>query len=247
MKPTSTPDESVFPVENSLVYKQLKETETYAAKNSMKINFSKTQLMLFNPCWSLNFTPHMSIANKDLELVSEKKLLSLTVRSDLKWTSNTDNIVKSASKRLWMLRRLKILGASKDALLQVYMKQIRSVLEYSVPAWQGSITDLEKTNLERVQKCAVRIIIGYQYSSYTAALSSLDLEPLDDRRTRLCLNFALKAEKHPRFSSWFSPSLKVRDTRGRYNKYSKPRSNHARFDKSPINYLTDLLNQHYRK
>ena len=31
LKPTSTPDESVFPVENSLVYKQLKEAETYAA------------------------------------------------------------------------------------------------------------------------------------------------------------------------------------------------------------------------
>ena len=155
--------------------------------------------------------------------------------------------MKSASKRLWMLRRLKILGASRDALLQVSMKQIRSVLEYSLPVWQGSITDLEKTNLERVQKCAVCIIIGYQYSSYTAALSSLDLEPLDDRRVKLCLNFALKAEKHPRFSSWFTPSVKIRDTRGDCNKYSKTRSNHARFDKSPINYLTNILNQYYRK
>ena len=125
----------MFTVENSVIYKQLKETEAYAAKNLMNINFSKTRLMLFNPCSSVNFFPHLCIADKDLELVSEKKFLDVTVRSDLKWTSNTENIVKSASKRLWMLRRLKILGASKDALLQVYMKQIRSLLEYSVPVW----------------------------------------------------------------------------------------------------------------
>ena len=69
----------MFTVENSVIYKQLKETEAYAAKNLMKINFSKTQLMLFNPCWSVNFSPHICIADKDLELVSEKKLLGLTV------------------------------------------------------------------------------------------------------------------------------------------------------------------------
>jgi len=213
----------------------------------MKINFSKTQLMLFNPCWSLNFTPHMSIANKDLEVVSEKKLLGLTVRSDLKWTSNTENIVKSASKRLWMLRRLKILGASKDALLQVYMKQTRSVLEYSVPAWQGSITDLEKTNLERVQKCAAHIILGTQYISYSQALQCLALESLEERRIKLCLKFALKAEKNPKYAGWFVPYVKPRNTRNVPTKYCKVKANHSRLEKGPIGYLTNLLNLHYSK
>ena len=239
-------DLKVPDVDNSLLKKQLHDTEVYATDNSMKINFSKTQLMVFNPCWSVDFVPQLSINSQDLSLVTEKRLLGLIVRNDLKWSSNTENIVRNASKRLWILRRLKYLGANKEVLLQVYTKQIRSVLEYSVPAWQGGITASEKTDLERVQKCAIRIILGYQYSSYTGALLSLGLENLESRRIKLCLNFALKAEKHPKFSSWFIPSLKSRDTRTRPNKYSQIRSKHKRFDTGPISYLTDLLNQHYR-
>ena len=140
---------------------------------------------------------------------------------------------------------MKILGASKEALLQVYTKQVRCLLEYSVPVWQGGLTAAEKTDLERVQKCAVRIILGYQYSSYTTALLSLGLETLESRRIKLCLNFALKAEKHPKFSSWFKPSMKSRDTRTRPNKYCQTKSKHKRFDQGPISYLTNLLNQHY--
>ena len=84
------------PLENSLVFKQLKDTESYATNNFMKINYSKTQLMLFNPCWSIDFLPEMSMENHDLEIVSEKKLLELIVRSDLKWTTNTTNFVNRA-------------------------------------------------------------------------------------------------------------------------------------------------------
>ena len=84
------------PLENSLVIKQLKDTESYATNNFMKINYSKTQLMLFNPCWSIDFLPEMSMENHDLEIVSEKKLLELIVRSDLKWTTNTTNFVNRA-------------------------------------------------------------------------------------------------------------------------------------------------------
>ena len=239
--------ENVLHKEKSLVFKQLQDTETYAANTSMKINFSKTQLMTFNPCWSTEFQPQMSIDSKDLEVVTEKKLLGITLRNDLKWSSHTVNIIRNASKRLWILRRLKILGAKKEAVLQVYIKQVRCALEFSVPAWQGGLTVSDKNDLERVQKCAVRIILGYQYSSYSTALSTLGLETLETRRIQLCLNFALRAETHPKFSSWFVPTVKSRQTRAIPDKYFKVRSKHARFDKSPINYLTDLLNQHYRK
>ena len=203
--------------------------------------------MLFNPCWSIDFLPEMSMENHDLEVVSEKKLLGLIVRSDLKWTTNTTNLVNRAYKKLWILRRLKILGASKSSLLLVYTKQIRSILEFSVPVWQGSLTLNEKTDIERVQKCAVRIIFGVHYSSYTEALMSLNLDNLESRRMKLCLTFALKAEKNPKYSTWFVPSVKPRNTRLVPPKYKLPRTKHARYEKSPINFLTDLLNKHYSK
>ena len=59
-----------------------------------------------------------------------------------------------------MLRRLKTLGADTADLVDVYVKQIRCVLELAVPAWQGAITQAEKLNLEGVQKCALYIVLG---------------------------------------------------------------------------------------
>ena len=38
-------------------------------------------------------------------------------------------------KKIWMLRTLKGLGAADDELLNIYMKQIRCLLELAVPAW----------------------------------------------------------------------------------------------------------------
>ena len=58
-----------------------------------------------------------------------------------------------------------------------------------------------------VQKCALKIILGDKYISYTNALASTQLEPLDVRRNQLCLTFALKAEKSQKFEKWFKEKL----------------------------------------
>ena len=88
--------------------------------------------------------PKMIIDNQELEVVNEVRLLGLTLRSDMKWSSNTNNMISKANKRLWILRRLKYLGAKIPDLVEVYTKQIRIVLELAVPAWQGAICQAEK-------------------------------------------------------------------------------------------------------
>ena len=113
----------------------------------------------------IDFMPEISIKNNHLEVVNEIKLRGLTIRSDLKWTTNTENIIRKANRRLWILRRLKNLGAQEADLVEVFTKQIRFVLELAVPAWQPSLTKEEKVNLERVQKSACHIILGKAYQS----------------------------------------------------------------------------------
>ena len=127
-------------LENSRVFKQLKETEKFAERNQMKINHRKTKIITFNPCRNVDFTPEIKLGNTEIEVVEEIKLLGLTIRSDLKWTTNTQNMILKANKRLWMLRRLKNLGAKEEDLLEVYVKQIRCLLELAVPAWQSGLT-----------------------------------------------------------------------------------------------------------
>ena len=81
------------------------------------------------------------------------------IRTDLKWYSNTDYMVKKANNRLWTIRRLKKLGASDADLLDIYTKQVRSVLELAVPVWQSGGTQAEKLQIERVQKSVFHIVL----------------------------------------------------------------------------------------
>ena len=115
---------------------------------------------------------------------------------------------------------MKYLGAKEIDLLDVYEKQIRSVLELAVPVWHGAISQTENKNIERIQKCALHIILGDKYISYKFALKSLCLESLHTRRDKLCLKFALKAEKHEKFTKWFKPTentVKTRQLKTKYN------------------------------
>ena len=159
----------------------------------MQINYKKSKLMIFNPCRSLDFQPEFGFGQDQMEVVEHMKLLGIILQSDLKWSMNTSDIVSRASNKLWILRRLKELGAKPYELVDMFTKQCRSILEYGVPAWQGAITLQEKQDIERVQKMALRIIFGEQYYTYNNALELAGLDTLEDRRNKICLKFAKKA------------------------------------------------------
>ena len=236
----------VLPSGNSQVYKQLQRTEEYARQNEMIINYEKTKLMVFNPCKMVDFRPELEVGDDQLQLVDEMKLLGVTIRSDLKWVSNTKDIVKRALNKLWIIRRLKVLGANTNELVDIYNKQCRSILEFAVPVWNGNITRNEVTDIERVQKVALHIILGYRYENYKNALEKTNLETLETRRSKLCLKFALKAEKNDKHCKWFKKRQKTA-TRQQSGKYWDVLARTDRLKKSPIPYFTNLLNKHYNK
>ena len=69
---------------------------------------------------------------------------------------------------------------------------VRSIFELSSVVWSSSLTQDNSDDLERVQKSAVRIILGKNFDSYEDALMRVDLESLKDRREVLSKNFAKK-------------------------------------------------------
>ena len=163
----------------------------------------------------------------------------------------TPNIcVKKGYSRLWLIRRLKVLGATKSEMLDVYVKQVRSILELAVPVWHPGLTQLEVKNLERVQKCAFYIILGEQYLNYKQAMTTLGCDSLHNRRIKLCQSFAKKAGKHSKYKNWFSEfGLEGKKYSKRQNeKKANPMFNPVptrtdRYKKSPLPYLTELLNK----
>ena len=199
--------------------------------------------MLFNRAKSIDILPKIKIGNKDIEVVDELTLLGIIIRSDLNWNSNTNALVGKAYKRIWMLRNLKRYGASKQELVDVYIKQVRSLLEKNCPVWHPGISQNDSKKLERVQRVAVAIIKGEQKTSYITSLLDLKLETLEIRRKRLCQKFAIKAFKHPKFSKWFCKEKLNVNTRSHKSHLKEIRTRTKQFRKSSIPYLTNLLNQ----
>ena len=128
-------------------------------------------------------------------------------------SNNTDHIIKKAYKKLWMVKRLKNLGADNAKLVEVYIKQVRSILELAVPAWHSNITVADTVDIERVQRSALHVILGMRYRTYTEALKELELVTLQERRVILCEKFSNKAVKHQKHTNWFKPNTKSTSTR----------------------------------
>ena len=233
--------------ENFKVYEEIKNVQNYAISNEMKLNTKKTKFILFNACKKIDFMPEMSLNGEQIETVQEMKILGVVLSSDLKFSQNTQYIVQKAFKRIWMLRRLKTLGASESQLLDVYIKQIRSVLELAVPVWHSSLTSTDRLNIERVQKSAFHVILGQKYNSYINACSYLNVQTLYERRQHLCLKFGKKAFKNKKFTKWFKTNHKVTKTRQQQPTFLPVIARTHRFERSPISYLTKLLNMEANK
>ena len=161
----------VLPADKSKVQSQVMEVKEYAEKNHMKINTKKSKVLLFKPCISIDFMPKIELENIELDLVEEMRLLGVIIQSNMKWSANTEQIVERGYTKLWIIRRLKEMGAQKPELVDMYIKQVRSILEFAAPAWNGGITLAEKTDIERVQKSALHIILGDDYLYYENATS----------------------------------------------------------------------------
>ena len=181
----------------------------------------------------------MEINQNRLEVVDQMRLVGIILRDDLSWKSNTDSMVKRAYAKLWMLRRLKLMGAETNILKLIYFRHVRCILEFGVPVWNGSLTKKESNKIERVQKIALHIIYGKKLS-YSQACKFYRIEKLVVRRENLCVNFAKKAVKHDKFMNWF---LKVGNDPNLKTKYMETVANSKRLENAPIPYLTRLLNK----
>ena len=111
-----------------------------------------------------------------------------------------------------MLKRLKNLGASTNQLIDVFVKQIRSVLELAVPVWHSSLTLANKASIRRVEKASLQMILEDSYTSYSAACQETNLLTLEARRVKLCQKFAVKSVKNLQHQKWFKVNNKVTKT-----------------------------------
>ena len=146
-----------------------------------------------------------------------------------------------------LLRKVASFGASVANLKDIYFLFIRSLLEQSATVWHSSLSQENISDLERVQKSAVKIILGDRYIGYRKSLIKLEMLNLQERREQLCLQFALKCVKNPKTKHMFSYSntTHIMQTR-KHEKYLVQHANTERLKKSAIIYMQNLLNENQK-
>ena len=246
---------SNIPVHNQILdakhlksQQQLSQINTWTKKKKMKLNIKKTKNMIFNFSKKFQFATNMSIENEEIETVTVTKLLGTYITNDLSWDKNTSEIVKSAYQRMQILHRAAKFTNRKRDLRNIYISYIRSILEKSAVVWHSSLTNKNRKDLERVQRCATYIIMGKDFKNYKTALKDLNLETLEQRRNNLCLKFAKSCLKNEKVKNLFPLNRNEHKMEKRSKeKYKVMKIKTNRYKKSAIPHMVNLLNSHEKR
>ena len=109
--------------------------------------------------------------------------------------------------------------------------------------WHSSLTQENSEDLERVQKAAVKLILGKNYENYEDALIQADLESLQARREELCKKIAKKcvSSDNMRVNSLFTEKIKVHTMATRDEEYYQVKHANTGFlMKSAVPYMQRL-------
>ena len=183
----------------------------------------------------------------DLDLVQEVKLLGTTITNNFSWNKNTKELVRKAFRRMQLLYKAASFTNSRQDLKSIYLTYIRSILEQSAVVWHSSLTKKNRTDLERVQKAAIRVIMGKNYKTYRNGLKLLKIDSLNRRREKLCLTFAKNCTKNEKVKDIFPLKKKRHQMKKRKEKkFQTFKANTNRYKRSAGPYMRKILNDDFQ-
>ena len=184
-----------IPAHNLKSQNWLDDIHKWTVNQKMMLNPKKTKNMIFNFTNKYKFSTRLKIDEETIETVPNTRLLGTIIEENLSWDLNTANVVTKANASMQILRRVASFGASDSDMKDIYILFVRSLLEQSATVWHSSLSQQNISDLERVQKTALKIILGGRYRNYKDSLLKLDILSLSEQREQLCLQFALKCTK----------------------------------------------------
>ena len=237
----------IIPSKNLKSQQHLNLINDWTKKKKMRLNENKTKNIIFNFTKKYQFTTDISVNNKNIDIVKETKLLGTYITNDLKWDKNTSEIVKKSNQRMQLLNRAAGFTSNIHNLKRIYLTYILSLLDQSAVVWHSSLSKKNIRDLERIQKVAVKVILGKSYLDYNDGLEKLRLQRLNIRREKICLNFAKKCLKNEKVKHFFKENKNLHRMNIKSKKKFKERmSKTKRFEQSAIPYMTKLLNNEYK-
>ena len=195
-------DELYLPASTFNTQEHLNYISNWTQQNLMRLNEAKTNYMVFSRSKE-SFATRLSINGVKIDKLNVTKMLGIWISDDLCWSRNCQEITRKAYSRLSMITKLKYVGVSRADLLDIYILFIRSVTEYCSIVFHSRLTKDDSLKLERIQKTCLKVILGEDYLDYSTALELCGLQSLSERRDKRCLDFSVKALKHPKNSRMF--------------------------------------------
>ena len=141
----------------------------WSCSNKLQLNVDKCkELTIDFKRIRQSFVP-ISINDKDLDYVTEVKILGLNISNNLLWNDHISDMIKKANKRIYFLILLKRARVPSNDILNFYCTCVRPVLEYCAPVFHHSLPAYLCNDIERVQRRALSVIAPA--SSYHETLS----------------------------------------------------------------------------
>ncbi len=239
-------DNACSTITSSILY----EAPLAAEDIKMKLNAKKTQLII------VDFTRTKKSKNwkftldgAEVETVSSARLLGVIFNGQLTWEDHVNSIVSKASRRLWILRKLKQLGFKEKELTLLLKSSIIPILEYASPVWGPGLTIAQSEFIERVQWRGVQTICGNRVKmssvEYDLTLSKLGLSKLAARREDMAFSFGMSILKSSYFRHWLPPFNEGKSRLRKHNLFTPVKARTSRYKNSPIPFIVNLLNEKF--
>ena len=151
--------------------RELQAIDCWFHLNSLFINLTKTEAMLFGTSQKLARINHFSVTINEsaIKRVSEFKYLGVILDERLSWNGHVKAIVSKAGRRVGVLGCVRHYMNFQSANA-IYISMIRPILEYCAGVW-ACCGEVNSKSLEALQRRAGRIVI--KTSSRDAAMDAL--------------------------------------------------------------------------
>ena len=194
-------------VDDCILYHPLVSTEDTAVLQrdlTRLSNWEKLWQMKFGipKCYVLHVsrfhqpsTHEYKLEHCTLKTVNEITYLGITINSKLTWTDHILHITKRANQSLGFLRR-NLSAAFQSVKEKAYLTYVHPKLEFASTVW-NPYQQKDIQAIEMVQRRAVRFITNTydRYASITTIISQLQLESLQERRSKACVILVYKINR----------------------------------------------------
>jgi len=167
----------------NLMQAALQLVEGWCTANSLSVNPSKTELVLFTRKRKTEALKLPALFGINLQLSKEVKYLGITLDQKLNWSKHLDTKINKANKILWQCRRAvgQTWGLTPKVVLWLYTAIVRPALCYGAVVWWTK-TNLvtAKAKMQQLQRVACLGVTGAMRSTPTTAIEVLlCIPPLD--------------------------------------------------------------------